>query len=71
MRTPATIAAPGSSVDGFGVTWWLAGDPRRTEERRVPLPVAFVAFVALATLGVDLGLLPTVNRERRADIKTP
>jgi hypothetical protein len=44
MRTPATVDTSGSSVGNFGVPLRLATETRRTEARRVTLPIAFAAL---------------------------
>ena len=64
MGTPTTVELPESSF-GLGVTLRLVADTRPTGARRVPLPVA---FVALTTLDLRLGLCSTVGRERLADV---
>ena len=64
MRTPTTVELLEAAV-GVGVTLRLVGDTRRPGLRRLPLPVA---FVALATLDLRLGLFSTVGRERRAHV---
>jgi hypothetical protein len=62
---PATVGAAGSSVRDFDVTRRLVAGPGRANVLRVPLAVA---FVALTTLDVGLGLFPPINRERLPDI---
>src|SRR4029450_2213639 len=64
IRTPTTVELSESAV-GVGVTLRLVAETRRTEVRRVRLPVA---FIALATLDLRLGLFSTVGRERLADV---
>src|SRR5688572_1234418 len=63
MRTPATVGP--ESAFGLCVTLRPVVETRRTGVRRVLLPIA---FVAVATLDLRLGLLPAVGREGLADI---
>jgi hypothetical protein len=64
MWTPTTVEVSDSEA-GVGVTLRLMAGPRRTGVPDAPLPVA---FVALATLDLPLGLFSAIGHERLAHI---